>query len=210
MLAGPILASLAGCAFLSPGRGMGCVPDGGRIGPWTVESTGFGCVQETEEGWLQASTMGSAIPSETHAFLLTGPRAAAPFTLSARMNTVAHNRAGSTASNWETAWLVWNFTDRKHFYYFAAKRDGWELGKRDPAYRGGQRFLVDGKSPSFPLGEWATVQVTQTAGHRMTVQVDGVLVADFTDSERPYGRGRIGLYGEDCSALFDGVSVVRD
>lgn len=123
------------------------------------------------------------------------------------MSTDDQYRHGSPANSWETAWLVWNFTDRKHFYYFAAKRDGWELGKRDPAYPGGQRFLTDGKSPSFPLGDWAAVTVTYHPGGRMLVHVDGRLVTEFTDAERPYDAGNIGLYGEDCSARFADINL---
>lgn len=205
-----LLLAFAGCAPLRPWKRGDCVPDGGRIGPWLVESTGYGCVTEMADAsgrWLQADTRRAPKPSRTHAFLLTGPSAAAPFSLSARMNTVGQTRDGTPANSWETAWLVWNFTDRKHFYYFAAKRDGWELGKRDPAYPGGQRFLSDGPSPSFPLGTWATVSVTQAAGHRILVYVDGVLVTDFTDAERPYDAGKIGLYGEDCFARFADVHL---
>ena len=210
LLAGLVLSAFAGCAHHRPWETGDCVPDGGRIGAWSVESTGFGCVTELADAsgrWLQASTNRAPKPSQTHAFLLTGPSAAAPFTFSARMRTDHQTRDGSPPNSWETAWLVWNFTDRKHFYYFAAKRDGWELGKRDPAYRGGQRFLSDGRSPSFPLGSWAEVTVTQTAEHRILVHVDGTLVTDFTDVQHPYEKGKIGLYGEDCSAKFADVTL---
>lgn len=188
----------------------GCVPDGGRIGPWTVESTGFGCVKtagEAGEAWLHASAGRSASPRETHAFLITGPSLKAPFTLSARLQTVERNRAGSEPNDWETAWLVWDYADRKHFYYFVARPDGWELGKRDPAFRGGQRFLTDGKEPVFPLRTWARIKIAQNAEHRIFVYADGKLVTAFTDVQRPYEGGKIGLYGEDCFARFDDVEA---
>ena len=187
-----------------------CVPDGGRIGRWDVVSTGFGCVKAAGEGtrrWLHASTSRSESRSETHAVLITGPVMKAPFTLTARVNTVEQTRAGA-ANDWEAAWLVWGYTDRKHFYYFAAKPDGWELGKRDPAFRGGQRFLTDGKSPVFPLRTWARITITQTAEHHIIVRSGGRLVAAFTDVQRPYEAGKIGLYGEDCFARFDDVAAV--
>lgn len=215
-----LLSGLMGCALIGTrsfvddftSRGAGeCVPDHGHIGRWSVLSTGFGCVRSAEvdgREWLEASTNRSSSPSQTHAFLVTGPRAAAPLTFSARLNTVEQNRDGSPPNDWETAWLVWNFKDRRHFYYFVAKPAGWELGKRDPAYRGGQRFLADGKSPAFPLRSWASIKITQTAGHRIRVYADGKLVSEFTDLERPYNAGKIGLYGEDCFARFDDVSVV--
>src|SRR5207247_2502850 len=127
--------------------------------------------------------------------------------LTASMQTVEQMRGGAKANAWESAWLVWGYADRRHFYYFIAKPGGWELGKRDPAFRGGQRYLTDGKSPTFPLGTWATIQVSQV-GPRIRVRAGGALIADFTDVQRPYEEGRIGLYGEDCSARFSDLSVV--
>lgn len=213
-----VLLLLAGCAAL-PHRGFKddfssyrsgeCVPDGGKLGRWSVVSTGFGCVKADGDGrerWLAASARPSASRSETHAVLVTGPKISSPFTLSARLSTAAQTRV-EAPRDWEAAWLVWDYADRKHFYYFIAKPDGWELGKRDPAFRGGQRFLADGKTPVFPLGTWATLTVSQT-GNRLRVYADGRLVTAFTDVQRPYEGGRVGLYGEDCSARFDDVSVV--
>jgi len=207
------------CALLGGGRGFkddfsgyipgDCVPDGGRIGLWTVVSTGFGCVKaagEGEERWMHSSTSRSRLPSETHASLLTGPSVSGPFTLSAKVMTVEQNRSDAAPNDWETAWLLWNYTDRDHFYYFIAKPTGWELGKRDPAFRGGQRFLIEGKEPVFPLRTWARITITQS-GRRIFVRSGGMLVTSFTDVQRPYESGRIGLYGEDCFARFDDVSV---
>jgi hypothetical protein len=214
-----LAALTGGCALLGGGRGFKddfsgypdaeCAPDGGRIGRWTVVSTGFGCVRAAGEGgrrWMHASTRRSALASETHAALLTGPKVSEPFTLSAKVMTVEQNRTDAAPNGWETAWLLWNYTDRDHFYYFIAKPDGWELGKRDPAFRGGQRFLIEGKEPVFPLRTWSRITITQSGG-RIQVRSGGKLVTTFTDVQRPYVSGRIGLYGEDCFARFGDVSV---
>lgn len=212
LLAAAVL--LAGCAGVgggaftddfsgrTPGR---CVRDGGPIGPWTVVSTGFGCVKVVEEGgqrWLHANTLSSTTAPETHAFLVTGPKAVAPFTWSARVSTVEQNRAAAPNA-WESAWLVWGYRDRQHFYYLATKPGGWELGKRDPAYRGGQRFLASGESPQFPPRTWGTVTVAQSKDDEISVWSDGKLLARFPDAERPYHAGKVGFYGEDCWARFD-------
>lgn len=192
-------------------RVRGCVPDGGRIGPWSVDSTGFGCVEVSGDGagrWLQARPQPSR-PGSTHAVLVTGPRFRAPFSYSVRVNTVEQLRVGARPNAWETAWLVWGYSDRDHFYYFIAKPGGWELGKRDPGYRGGQRFLDNGRSPAFPVGSWAAITVTQDAENTISVYSDGRLVTAVTDFERPYAGGRIGLYGEDCLARFADVSAER-
>jgi len=80
-----------------------------------------------------------------------------------------------------------------------------ELGKEDPAYPGAQRFLASGTSPSFPIGTWYRVDVTQS-GQTIRVFVGDVLITTFTGRERPYSR--VGLYSEDAEVSFDNVSVV--
>jgi hypothetical protein len=40
----------------------------------------------------------------------------------------------------------------------------------------------------------------------MTVSVNGAKVASFTDSERPYPSGMVGLYNEDALVYFDDIS----
>lgn len=213
---------VCGCRAFSPRKSFSddfssyradsCVPDGERIGPWSVASTGFGCVEVAGDGggqWLQARSLTSRSPGATHAVLITGPRFKAPLSYSVEVETVKQLRVGAAPNKWETAWLVWGYADRDHFYYFIPKPDGWELGKRDPGYRGGQRFLGNGTSPVFPLGSWAPVTVTQDSANTISIYSDGRLVTTFTDFENPYIAGRIGLYGEDCFARFRKVSAER-
>jgi len=47
------------------------------------------------------------------------------------------------------AWVVFRYIDDDHFYHLALKPSGWELGKTDPSYPGGQRFLTTGTLPQF-------------------------------------------------------------
>ena len=49
---------------------------------------------------------------------------------------------------------MWDYTDNNHFSYLALKTNGWELGKRDPAYPGGQRFLATGSDSPTQIGQW--------------------------------------------------------
>jgi hypothetical protein len=37
-----------------------------------------------------------------------------------------------------------------------------------------------------------------------------VPITTFTDYERPYSSGRVGLYSEDAEAYFDNVSITTD
>jgi len=119
------------------------------------------------------------------------------------VETLEQLRVG-TANPWETAWLVWNYADNDHFYYFAMKPNGWELGKRDPDYAGGQRFLATSTDVTFEVGKWNRFEITQD-GNRIAISVDGVELVRFQDLERPYLGGRIGLYTEDARVMLDDV-----
>jgi hypothetical protein len=115
-------------------------------------------------------------------------------------------RLNSAPNPWETGWVVARYTDNEHFYYVALKTNGWELGKRDPAYPGGQRFLATGSNPQTVLGK-AQVAEMILRGDTITVKIDGTTVAKFTDRERPYRSGFAGMYTEDADVTFDRISV---
>jgi hypothetical protein len=187
-----------------------CLADGAVLGPWLVRYTGYGCAAVESDGlaaWLAIAPMASAGPEETHAPLVVGPVFGPDLTYSVSVHTTRQLRVGAPPNPWEVAWVVWHYADDDHFYYFVPKPNGWELGKRDPAYPGGQRFLATGTLPAFPIGRWYTVTVTQRATGAMSVAVDGESVVTFTDRERPYGNGRIGFYTEDAAARFTRVRV---
>jgi hypothetical protein len=187
-----------------------CWPDGTVFGPWKVVFAGFGCVKAATDAatqWLEAGPQAVNSPSQTMASLAVGPSYANPFAWSARIKTAAQLRTGSAPNPWEVAWVVWHYADNDHFYYFYPGPGGWELGKRDPAYPGGQRFLQTGTTPKFPVGRTYDVKVEHGADDRMRVYVDGALLADFTDRERPYRSGRIGLYTEDARIEVPAVAV---
>ena len=67
-------------------------------------------------------------------------------------------------------------------------------------------FLATGASPRFPAGAWYRVRVVQT-GATIQVLVDDRVVTTFTDEERPYSSGQVGLYSEDAEVHFDNVAV---
>ena len=187
-----------------------CFADGSSFGPWTNVFSGYGCIQTGASGsssWLDEAPAVSVSPSETHASLATGPSFSAPFTYNVSVKTVAQLRQGSAPNPWEVGWVLWNFSDNSHFYYFQAKPNGWELGKEDPAYPGAQRFLATGSSPTFPIGSWYNVQITQNAQNTVTVSVNGQLVTTFTDTQTPYSSGKIALYNEDSHVQFTNISV---
>lgn len=186
---------------------VSCSADTEVFGSWNVIFTGYGCVT-LDGSTLQASPQMSTHSSETHASLIVGPSFSSPLTYELTLLTMDQLRENASPNPWEVAWVVWAYTDNDHFYYFIPKPNGWELGKRDPAYPGGQRFLATGSDYVYPIGQEYLVVVTHDTLNTMTVSVDGVELVSFTDTEDPYNSGRIGLYTEDATVEFDDVSVL--
>jgi hypothetical protein len=180
-----------------------CLDDGAVEGEWLVRFNGYGCAQvEHDAGGASFSlspreAVGTAT---THAGLVIGPMAGARLAFRVDVMTARQLRTSAQPNPWEVAWVVWHYADDEHFYYFIPKPNGWELGKRDPAYPGGQRFLATGSASQYPVGRWHAVSVAQHDS-TMTVQVNGVPLVTFTDGERPYVAGRVGLYSEDATVL---------
>jgi hypothetical protein len=153
---------------------------------------------------LTLSPMPAEDPGTTHAGLVVSTESYDDLSFEARMRTVEQLRSPKP-NPWEVPWLVWAYTDPEHFYYITLKPNGWELGKRDPAYPGGQRFLATGHE-EYPVGDWSTVRVEQK-GAVLTVEVDGKGLVTFTDAERPYLQGRVGAYTEDATVKFEGLEA---
>jgi GH18 family chitinase len=186
-----------------------CFADGAAFGPWTSAFGGYGCTDVQTDGtrdWLQESPFVSTAAAQTHAALVLGPAFAAPTVFSVQLLTSAQLRQNSPPNPWEVGWIVWDYADNSHFYYFQAKPNGWELGKEDPAYPGSQRFLATGTTPVFPIGSWYIVRIVQTA-NVIAVYVNGRLLTTYTDTLTPYSSGRIGLYAEDSTVRFENVAV---
>jgi hypothetical protein len=178
-----------------------------RHGSWRAIYNGYGTVGVELDGSkaLTQAPKASTSSGETHASLVVTYPTFADSDLSVRVRPVAQLRQPAPNA-WETGWVIWRYSDDTHFYYFVPKPNGWELGKEDPAYPGAQRFLATGSSPTFPVGGTYTVRVRQV-GSTMTVWVNGSQVTSFTDNERPYGSGAVGLYNEDAHVHFDEVTV---
>jgi hypothetical protein len=184
--------------------------DGSRHGNWLAVFDGYGVTTSWGKGANEVIALApepSTQPAETHAGLVVGTNRIADATITAQTRTIRQLRTPHPQP-WEVAWLLWSFTDRHHFYAFVLKPNGWELSKQDPAYPQEQRFLASGESPRLAIGTWHTLEVTQS-GPRATVAVDGQLVVDFRDAERPYLSGAVGLYCEDAAVQFRGIGWAR-
>lgn len=178
--------------------------DGTIHGPWRAVFDGHG-VSGSRDGVIRLRPRPPAAAGETHAGLVVSVAFYDEMEYSLRLRTV--ERLRPAPNPWEVAWVVWGYTDDRHFYYLTLKPNGWELGKRDPQYSGGQRFLATGP-PGFKAGPWYELSVLHH-GATMTVKVGDRVLTTHTDNERPYTRGAVGVYTEDAAAEFTGIGVKR-
>ncbi len=186
----------------------GCLDEGTTMGPWTSIFDSYGCNEVRRDrggNYLRLTPERPHDAEDTGASLVTGPEFNSDLTFEVNVRTARQLRKGGNPNTWEVAWVIWNYTDNEHFYYFIPKADGWELGKRDPAYNGGQRFLGTGSDP-FPVGKWHDLRIVQR-GNTISVFANGAPITAYTDTERPYSGGKIGFYSEDAEAWFTGVRV---
>ena len=172
-------------------------------GPWRLEYHGYGTVSSGRDT-VRLAPASAREPGVTHGSLVTSRRTYRDVDVTALMRTDRQLRTGSAPNPWESAWLLWHHTDDLHFYALALKPNGWELSKEDPAYPGAQRYLATGSTPRFPIGSTARVRVRQQ-GATIRVEVDGRHLVTYTDRERPYRAGSIGLYTEDAAVTFTRV-----
>ncbi|PAZ15461.1 calcium-binding protein [Streptomyces sp. SA15] len=177
--------------------------DGSTHGRWTSVFNGHG-TNTGDDDSLFLSPKAAQDPGSTHAGLIVSTQSYGDVRLRARMRTVEQLRTPHP-NPWEVPWLVWAYTDPEHFYYITLKPNGWELGKRDPAYPGGQRFLATGHE-EYPVDEWYEVRVEQR-GAELRVAVGGQDLVKFTDAERPYLQGQVGAYTEDATVEFEGLEA---
>jgi hypothetical protein len=192
---------LAGCtstAATAPGPGRS----------WRLAYNGFGHAwASTRRGATRITLQPAraASPAQTHAALVLSRHAWRDFGAEIRLRDNRQLR-WPRPNPWEVGWILWHYTSDHRFYYIALKPNGWELGKADPGYPGGQRFLATAARPVFPPGRWYTVRIRQR-GDGIEVDVDGRRLVRAADSQHPYRSGRVGLYTEDASVTFQPVTV---
>lgn len=188
--------------FNSPQRNINFV-DGSTFGNWTTVFAGYGTVTYTGSAlYLAPQTVSS--PELTSAALVVSQQATAAtcINVESRFTTEAQLRTGSSPNPWETAWLVWDYVDNDHFTYLAVKPNGWEIGRRDPSYPGGQRFIATGESVLTPIGQARTAKI-QRNGTTSTLALDGLTVVSFEMPNAAERRGKVGMYTEDAAVTFD-------
>lgn len=202
-LAGVLAITLSQCGSDEPPPTPTPWADGSTHGRWLSVFNGHG-TNSGDDDSLTLSPMPAEDPGTTHAGLVVSTASYTDVRFEARMRTVEQLREPDP-NPWEVPWLVWAYTDPEHFYYVTLKPNGWELGKRDPAYPGGQRFLATGHE-KYAVGDWHDVRVEQR-GASVTVMVDGEPLVKYTDAERPYLEGKVGAYTEDATVKFEGLEA---
>ena len=183
---------------------------GTTFGQWNVVQSGYGHVKIVDNGGgnnaLELKPKAQSGQTATSSTEVIGPQHGDEFTFSGTISTPEQLRQNAPPNAWETGWLVWNYTDNDHFYYFVPRANGWELGKRDPAYAGGQRFLATG-SEGWPLADSKQFTISKQGG-TIEVKINGKVIATVTDDDQPYnGNGRIGIYSEDARVLADDIDL---
>ncbi|MEI2620707.1 MAG: hypothetical protein V9G09_08190 [Candidatus Nanopelagicales bacterium] len=142
---GTSLLAMLGGTHPAAARELSVLTDGDTFGSWQVVFAGYGAVQRHRTGWLNLRPAVAEAAESTHAALVVSADKVSRISSRVRLNEQL--RTTSPANPWETGWLIAGYTDPEHFYYVACKTNGWELGKRDPDYPGGQRFLATGDDP---------------------------------------------------------------
>ncbi|MDQ6873939.1 MAG: hypothetical protein M3042_02595 [Actinomycetota bacterium] len=177
--------------------------DGSTHGRWHAVFDGQGATLATRYDGKPAVLLApkrTTRAAETHAALVVTTGRYSDFVARVRVRTISQLRAPA-ANPWEVGWVLWGYTAPGRFYALTLKPNGWELSKQDPSYPGGQRFLASGHSPGFTVGAWHTIGITQTANN-IVASADGHVLVRFSDRERPYLHGSLGLYTEDARAEF--------
>lgn len=178
--------------------------DGSLHGSWRTVFNGYGRVYG-EESDIVLEPRAVTGQEGTHAALVVTRRDYGDVALSMSVATERQLR-GVRPNAWEVGWVLWHYQDPQHFYAVALKPTGWEVSKQDPAYRGGQRFIASGTTPTFAVPARHAVSVEQTDA-RISVSAGGRLLAAFSDDERPYLSGAVGLYCEDSRVRFRDIQI---
>ena len=184
--------------------------DATAFGAWYSLHDGFGRTQVEPAGNGRVLTLRTRVPAtaaETFSSLVRTRRAFHDVDFSVTLRTTAQLRK-QHPNPWEVGWVLWRYTDNRHFYSFIVKPNGWELAKQDGAYDGSQRFLAFSYQRSYPVGRAYRIRVRHV-GRTVTVWVDGTRIVRYIDRERPYSSGSIALYAEDSAVRYSPVLLHR-
>ncbi len=189
--------------------GTASLTEGAFYGRWFANSHGGTGTQSITQGLvskvLQQIPQTATSSGLTYSSLATSMSSYGDITLQADVNTRQQLRTGSSPDVGEVGWLVWDYSDSTHFYFFRLKTNGWELGKKDPSCGGGQCTL-DSAAGTYNVGTAYTLKIQQSS-NTFTAWINGTQVSNYTDTSSPYSTGKVGLYAKDAKVDWDNVTV---
>ena len=192
--------------------------DNSLHGQWRTMYNGYGVVTGDDTQVLMFPRTVTT-PDDTAACMVHTEAWYDDVTFEVTICTEKQLRKNSAPNPWEVGWVCWNFRDDTRFYSAQLKPTEWEIGKEDPLYPGAQRYFATGGDVAtganiwkFPIGVNYRMKVV-VKGPTSTVYVNGAdgayrKVYSFTDRQRPYHGGRIGLYTEDARVWFHHFKVL--
>lgn len=156
----------------------------------------------------------STSSDETNANLVISTRKFSNFNMEVNVRTADQLRANDPPKSWETAWILFRYTDTFHYYWLELNPGGAELGKKDCGNCTdsvqGQIFLATVDNSSLKVGDWSHWKITAVGNHiRWTI--NGTRVIDYVDDNMSpkLAKGSIGLYTEDAYAEFNNLNITE-
>ena len=151
---------------------------------------------------------------QTSANLVISTSQFSNFNMDVNVKTAEQLRRNDPPNSWETAWILFRYTDTFHYYWFELNSGGVELGKKDCDHCTdsvqGQIFLSTVEHPNLKVGDWSHWKITAVGNH-IRLAINGTRVIDFVDhkmSDR-LASGSIGLYTEDAYSEFNNLNITE-
>ena len=173
--------------------------DGKKFADWELV---YGNASVASNGGNKTLNLSSK-PGQDSASLMLGKTLDKDFTYSSTINSLT--QLSATPKNWETEWIVWNYTDSNHFYYLAPRENGWVLAKRN-GNPNNPEILATG-TDAFPANSPKNFKI-ERKGNTFEVTVNGKKLASVTDNS-PINQGRIGLYTYNSAINIDNIELVQ-
>ena len=156
----------------------------------------------------------STSSKETSANLVISTRQFSNFNMDVNVKTAEQLRRNDPPNSWETAWILFRYTDTFHYYWLELNPEGAELGKKDcdhctDSFKG-QIFLSTVDHPNLKVGDWSHWKITAVGNH-IRLAINGTRVIDFVDNKmsKELAQGSIGLYTEDAYAEFNNLNITE-
>ena len=93
-------------------------------------SSGVRFTSSTNSNVMWLIPQASTAPGETHATENRTTTTWNDFDAIFKMRTLQQLRTGRAPNTWETAWMIFRYTDDWHHYYFTIKTNGCEFGRK--------------------------------------------------------------------------------